>query len=380
MPAVTRYLDIDSRFRDRTIFPNPFEFQVTCTGGSAPTEPQKINDAVSPMCPIDADLGLVVTTDTFQLGAASSSVVNSYTGYYIEFYDTANVYLTYSKVIAYISGTPPSVVIDPPLSPSLVGNNLNYYFRQQLCSTSFIISASATSSVTIAQVLNDVEQYVGKYLQPSEFANDLWIESKRISSVSVDTTLGTTTFFISPCPMLAGLPPTYFSLAPTVGLLFFILDVVSNWNPLIYNGSIIGSQVPRCYSLNLCDLIISGSTPLYGHSGGAISTYPYFYLEIQGESQHTSNILVSNNPNSKRALFKIATCSDMVTTFFNLRSCTSQIIKFKPNDTFSIRLLRPDGQTLQWSNGDDLSPYPPNTLLQISLTIGFTPLPCDDNY
>lgn len=146
-----------------------------------------------------------------------------------------------------------------------------------------------------------------------------------------------------------------------------------NHAPLNWVGSTLGMQNPRCHSLDLCEFIIPGNQTLKNFPGGTIGSYPYIYMEFEVEDQPSTGVLVSNNPNVTKALFKIPVANDYTTTFFRLGSCTSPVVKFRPNDTFHIRLLKPNGQVLEWSTDDRLSPFIPNPALQLSLTIRACP-------
>lgn len=278
----------------------------------------------------------------------------------------------------------------------------------------YIISDSSylpqnTTNVVVKQIISDASKYIGMWIQGGSFIvttmptgvdptnsgneveyTNLWESPKRIVSVNVNTTDGYTVFNLNPSPSIyLNDVQTYLpvELNANAGYqqnavlyrTFYILDVVNNNQPLMYNGTTVGTQVPRCYMLDLVDFIISGISIIGTSPSGPVSSYPYLYVEIQAESQHTNNVLVSNNPYSKKALFKVPTGSDMITTFFNLRSSTSQVIKFKPNDTFNIRVLRPDGIVLGWLESDSSPPQVPNPLLQISLTIRFSPSMCVDD-
>jgi len=384
--TVCRYLDITSATRDRTQFPNPFEFDVVYTNLSPQTEPSKIADSVSKTVGykpdvFDRDNGEPLNTATSQVLAVSAqSVAGAYVGQHFYVFDGTNALVLSTVVTAYNATNNVITVEDalPALAPS---PNLYYYFFRDTplssANTFTLDIANCTrTSLAIAQAIPNAQTFVGKWVQVAEFVPDeLVAEPKRIERVT--TTLSSTTLFLAPSANEVGDTPTYLSAVPSgAGIQVYINDVVNNWQPLVYNGTTVGVQVPRCYNLDLCDMIISNSQIVYSHPGGAISTYPYIYLEINAESQSTKNILVSNNQYSKNAVFKIPTSSDMITSFINLRSCTSQTIKFKPNDTFRFRFLRPDGEVLKWSNNDTLPPFLPDPTLQISFTIRFCPVNC----
>ena len=152
-----------------------------------------------------------------------------------------------------------------------------------------------------------------------------------------------------------------------------LMQFKDNYSPLNWVGSTMGMQNPRCYTLDLCEFIIPGAQNISEFPGGTIGNYPYIYMEFIVEDQPATGVLVSNNPASTRALFKIPTANDYLTSFLRLSCCTSPCVKFKPNDSFHIRLLSPSGSVIQWLTPDTLSPYYPNPALQISITIRASP-------
>lgn len=385
--TICRYLDITSERRDRTQYPSPFNFQVTCTNKTPTYDPKQIQDGYAASVPYNGEViyrdltNILNTANTQVLSVTAQSVAGSYVGQYFDVVNSTGLLLQRLTVTAY-NATTNVITVSPNFDSTAIPTGLTpyyAYFRNGIPVTQYAVgTGSTTSSIVVNQVINNATDYIGMWLQSGQFTPDeLWDEPKKIINVIIGST--TTTFMLSASSHYAYDPQIFLSAAPAVGSTFYILNVINNSQPLVYNGTIIGSQVPKCYNLDLCDMLISNSQVVYGHPGGAVSTYPYLYLEIQAESQKTNNVLVSNNPNSSKALFKIPTASDMITSFINLRSCTSQTIKFKPDDTFSFRFLRPDGQELRWVTNDTQPPFAPDPTIQLSFTIRFCPVNCTDD-
>jgi hypothetical protein len=106
-------------------------------------------------------------------------------------------------------------------------------------------------------------------------------------------------------------------------------------------------------------------------TGSQIAFYPYVYVEIKNVSASesaSSDIIYSNNPASGRARF-IVPITDVINPidglFVKLKGEHGQIIKFKPNDNFYFSVTLPNGEYFQPVDTDTLSPYLPNSLLQI---------------
>lgn len=140
-------------------------------------------------------------------------------------------------------------------------------------------------------------------------------------------------------------------------------------NPLDYNGSIVSQNQTVCYKISLLNITLP-NVPLL--TGSRIAFYPYVYIELSNvtsPSRASTNIIYSNNPNSKRALF-IAPISQIrnpdLGTFITLWSNMEQTVKFKPNDNLQIQVFLPNGQLFQTLLPDTLSPYSPDPRLQIN--------------
>lgn len=140
--------------------------------------------------------------------------------------------------------------------------------------------------------------------------------------------------------------------------------------PLAFTGMEI-NRVDN-YEIELLNLIIPNKILISGNGGNAV-TYPYFLLEIYNisvASGDTRNILISNNPNSVRVLFRIPvddTVSKSVSPFIKIDGDGMvQTIKFKPDQSLKFRLLLPSGDTIKVGDSEKFSPSAPNEFMQLS--------------
>jgi hypothetical protein len=140
--------------------------------------------------------------------------------------------------------------------------------------------------------------------------------------------------------------------------------------PLAFTGMEI-NRVDN-YEIELLNLIIPNKILVSGNGGSAV-TYPYFLLEIYNisvASGDTRNILISNNPNSVRVLFRIPvddTVSKSVSPFVKIDGDGMvQTIKFKPDQSLKFRLLLPSGDTIKIGDSERFSPSSPNEFMQLS--------------
>ncbi len=112
--------------------------------------------------------------------------------------------------------------------------------------------------------------------------------------------------------------------------------------------------------------------------GGTLENYPYVYVEIYNEGFiSTITTMMSNNPNSAIAIFKIPTdryLYDIPTSFYTLKGDDyAPIILFRPDQSLRFRVRLPNGQILQDATLDQTSPSPSNPLLQVNVVFEITP-------
>lgn len=171
--------------------------------------------------------------------------------------------------------------------------------------------------------------------------------------------------------------PTYPSANPVINPSGNVGDTINivnftkdNFSPLSYNGSMVSQNQTVCYDVSLINLTIPNVVLT---TGSRIAFYPYVYVELRNTtspSRASSEIIYSNNPQSGKALF-IASITDVVqpviSTFVRVDGGQmTQTVKFKPNDSLRFSVYLPDGTPFQTVDPDFMSPYMPNSLLQIN--------------
>lgn len=137
----------------------------------------------------------------------------------------------------------------------------------------------------------------------------------------------------------------------------------------------VSHQQMICYEIELVSLILP-NLPLVnqGHYNGKyIYELPYVWVELSNVTSPMSgtNVIYSNNPNSRRMLFKcsIDNNPNTVVPFLTLNGDgMTQTVKFAPNDNlrFSVRL--PDGDVLK----NDTTTDPPTPLQDIQISALFS--------
>lgn len=147
-----------------------------------------------------------------------------------------------------------------------------------------------------------------------------------------------------------------------------------NYNPLIYNGSVVSQNETVAYEISLVNLTLPNITLV---TGSRAAFYPYVYVEITNvtaSSGSSKNIIYSNNPHSGRALFivPITDITDPIRSPFIKLDAGSmvQTVKFKPNDCLRFSVFLPDGELFQTVTSDYYNPSAPNVIVQIDALFG----------
>lgn len=147
-----------------------------------------------------------------------------------------------------------------------------------------------------------------------------------------------------------------------------------NFTPLSYIGSTVSSNEAVCYEVDLISLTLPNASLL---TGSRTSFYPYLYIEFTNATSPNGasrELIYSNNPHSKNALFIAATpnqVSPLLSTFVTLSGGgMSQVVKFKPNDNLRFSVYLPDGTLFKTLENDFFSPYLPSRRVQIDALFG----------
>lgn len=145
-----------------------------------------------------------------------------------------------------------------------------------------------------------------------------------------------------------------------------------NEQPFEYPGSLVSHREAVCYDIELLNLVLPNTTLISGYGSRAIF-YPFLYVELtpinNSERQGPINI-ASNNPNSKRMMFRALvfdTTNETNSPFVRIDgSGMVQRIKLLPNDSYKFSVHLPNGELFDTELSEYNSPLPPNNLKQIS--------------
>jgi hypothetical protein len=166
-------------------------------------------------------------------------------------------------------------------------------------------------------------------------------------------------------------PTSYPTSGNYINIVSFSND---NYNPLMYNGSVVSQNETVAYEISLVNLTLPNITLV---TGARIAFYPYVYVEftnVTAGSSSSKNVIYSNNPNSNRALFlvPITDINDPLRSPFIKLDAGSmtQTVKFKPNDCLRFSVFLPDGRLYQTITSDYYSPSGVNPFCQIDALFG----------
>lgn len=153
-----------------------------------------------------------------------------------------------------------------------------------------------------------------------------------------------------------------------------------NYSPLDYNGTIVSSNQNVCYEMSIINLTLPNKELL---TGSSIAFYPFVYVEIENATSISKapNTIISNNPPSSKALFTVPipqVNNPEVQKFVTLTESDTQIVKFKPNDSIKFSVYLPNGSPFQTLLPDILSPYAPDSSLQIQAVFNLVRLNTDE--
>ena len=352
---------------------------------------------------------------TMQLSATAREQVNFYVGSYINFpyalptvvpgqlYGTPN--LVYWYIVGYLSATrtvyciPNNLIVPttdvysltytPFYVPTVLPNYGPGYFIRYELPLSFapgvyddVITASTSTTVITPGPLssNFPGSYVGYFLfvPPAVIpvypfyvgVNPEWyiyqfpvIKSYTITPITLVHVMTLSSALVTTYP-LVGLPaPTPLS-TPINGVYNICPFSYDQCRSLQYAGTEIFNN-PRCCDITLTNLTLPANIPLNNEYGGAITDYPFLWVELSSEIGRTyQQVIMSASVASKNALFKCSVAGNANPLvgpsfgypvspypFLNLSPLMgNQSVNFRLNDDLRFRILMPDGSPLSFNN------------------------------
>lgn len=351
---INKYLDVDSTYRDRRLYPLSSNFVMPVTFSSKATSIFQASDPIALAYPYEINLtsaaaGVPVTSVV--LNAPFKQIDNIYSNSLLEVNSLALV-PTYSLITDYIGSTRTATLANAiTINP---GDLVSV--RKQLPVLRETLQAGSTTSTVVlgagASSTNNIYNgYIIRFVTIGGIASTVYSIIKSYDGATKTATIT--------------------SLLPAAPILGDIYELIQynydNYNPIMYSGTTTMTQ-PVCYSIELLYITLPNTTVLNGNRG-YLDDYPYFYVKLYNENTNSSNhILYSNNPNSELATFKVPMTIVLKSEqYFTLRdSKCVQVIKFQPEQAVRFTVTLPNGEPIIFSTPDYVSPNQPNPFLQIS--------------
>ena len=369
--SVTRYLDINSSFRDRVQYPEAFDFIVTLNE-NVPNTSATATDPILLAFPYETNLTSGGSTVTqIALSVTSSNVVNFYRNSFLVIGNEYRLITSYDNVTQIATVTPGFSVAPLAVTPYTIRQQLPVKLNAGQYQDTTSLNAAQRNEIYLGALASSVNnRYVDYWVfvpGPSIPYSYQW---KRIVSYDGATKKA----------VVAG---AFVNLIPA-GTVYEIMEFsYNNVRPLRYVGTEVGVNNPSCVTLTLLALIIPNRKVLNGY-GGNVPDYPYVYVSVTNVSQNSYvNPLISNSPYIiSDALFKCPVTYYNDNKFLSLISTgMSPKVNFKENDNLRIRVYLPSGEILKIENdpntvlyssqqyGGYLFPIPSNPFNQVNMTL-----------
>lgn len=342
----TRFIDIDSSFRNRVKYPYSSDYVIRPLTLSASSS---IDDPVILAVPYVTDTipDNTSTTTIVTLATGASSNNNAYNTSYL------GVGGEFRQISSY-TGASNSAILSSALTLAPSSGD-TYTIRKELPIASGAIGAGSTNYVANLNVgaSNNEADHVNRYLYMINGVN-----AGQAKLITYYDTSGTKLATLS----------TPFTSPPNPGDLYEIA-FFSNDNSHGFNVNLTyGHQVYK--TIQMLYLSIPNLTLANGN-GGVLRDYPYLYIVLYNENNGViDGSIISNNPGISRSLFKVPVpCYHDDDTFIHCRdSKMQQRTTLNLDQALHFSVLLPNGTPIRFAIEDNLSPLEPNPNLQISAT------------
>lgn len=358
---IYKYIDLDSSYRNRVNYPNPNNFVVPISYPGRDSTAATAIDPIIDAIPYGLEGGVTqVSNDTshIKLDANESSINNYYVNSILQISPNGSG-TEYSKIIAY-DGSTKIATLETALSVASVPGDA-YYIRKTLPFFTGSVSNTITPTMTTISLNSAASSidniYTNSYLRVTTGANTGLVS--RISNYSGSNRKVT----------LFTRMPNNFSVGDQIELLSYTRD---NATSLLASGSVGNGGQSSYYELELLWISVPLASLSVGY-GGNILNYPYIYVQLYNEGKGQSNqSLISNNPNSASALFKVPIGQiDSTSNFLTLSGQgIKQVVQYTPDQDLRFAITLPNGNILTYVQNDNFSPLSPNPIIQVNAVFG----------
>ncbi len=251
-----------------------------------------------------------------------------------------------------------TITIGPPSTPTWT-NSHNYSIRTETPYQTFTAGVSTTTNVILTGGPFQDDIFTGWFLRvlPQVYDNNLTLPQGELRRITSYFGASQTAVIY---PALSASPSTM-----QVEVLPYSYD---NASKVSYMGTLEQELVP--YNIKLLSAVLPNQI-LASKDGSRIAFYPYVYVELSTLDGTASHLIMSNNFNAVKAMFKVPidNVEDLIkTTFVKCESDNmSQVVRFKADTNFKVRVILPDGEVFNTTEPERYSPHEPNPLGQLSL-------------
>lgn len=355
---VYRYIDIDSTYRNRVNYPIASNFVIPINYAGRDSTAATSIDPIIDGIPYGLAGGVTQTSanvSSIMLGAGEISIDNYYINSILDISPNAGAQ-QFVKITGY-NGTTKVVTLQSPLNSVPLPGTV-YFIRK----TAPFFVGTLTNATPITKntfSLNTASSSIDNIYNNSFLRFLTGPNAGQVSRISSYTgSTRSVTLFTS--------LPNFPSNGDEIELLSYTRD---NASTLLSSGSIQSNgQSSSYYELDLHWISLPNQTLNVGY-GGVLPNYPYLYVQLYNEGKRESNqVLMSNNPNSVLAMFKVPVDDEHYdSSFLTLRSCrTKQTVRIDPDQDLRFCVTLPDGTPISYSLIDNFSPLAPNPSLQIN--------------
>lgn len=251
-----------------------------------------------------------------------------------------------------------TIVIGPP-STIVWSANHNYSIRAHVPFRTYTAGASTISDVILTGGPIQDDDFTGWFLRvlPMVYDNNPTPPQGEIRMI-VSYSGGSQTANVYPA----------FSANPSTSRVEVLPYSYDNASKVSYMGTLEQELVP--YNIKLLSAILPNQI-LASKDGSRIAFYPYVYVELTTLEGTAPNLIMSNNFNAVKALFKVPIDNIRGLTKATFVKCVGdnmlQVVRFKADTNFKVRVILPDGEVFNTIEPERYSPHEPNPLGQLSL-------------
>lgn len=406
IPTTYKYIDIDSTYRNRNLYPNPCNFVIPFTDAAPKNSGLIAEDPVFLGFP-----WVMGTVNTISTSSSTTSILSNFTpspvpsnydgnlglnpatlipnfydGYYIQVFTnpgpSPGLASEFSKILSNTSKE--EFIVSPPISGPGLAVNRRYRIRKDVPILSNFLPAGSTINTIILSA--DANQ------EDSFYDGSLIIFYDPTNYISI---IGYKIITNYDGPTKTATLASNLSSAPAAGIPFEIVKFsYDNLNPLRNTGTKNFNQ-PVCLDILLLHLIVPFSpyrNPSTGltklnittGNGGSLRNYPYLYVHFYNDNSHSQTTMYGNNPHADIVTFKVTldnpifppiqgaefALQGQFVIFNNINVSAPQSIKLSTLESLRFRVTLPNGEDVIYDLPDNYSPLPPNPRVQFSAMIG----------